>query len=389
MNPIAEFLVKIGIKGDDKTKEGIGQLDSKLRDLGSTSLAVKAGIFAALYGFERFTASAAGAGAGLVNFAASTGMSMKSLQEWKHAAQQANVAGSEVESSMTTMKQRMFDMMQGKAKPEGFSMFTNWLRESEHENFDPRQALADPEYMLQRLQKFAQSSYDPMLLKEKIGSMLPGDGMFAALRQGVFNQKNYSQASVLSDGEAKNLAKVKADVANIFEKLEVNLGKMISKHGPQLLKDIERVIPKILQLTNALLQLAERLKVFESIGIVISAIADTTGAASDVVEELSGHKPDNKKGTWEKTKDLAGHMWEKLNADIGAKQADAEKWRAAHPNLKMPWADWANKHSVHVNNTNNFHGNHDPKQVGDHVAKGTKKAIQTSPVAGGKGHRKG
>jgi len=257
---IAELFVNLGIKGADKTVGALGSVKKGLGEVSSMSLEAKAGILAALYGLEQMAAKSGAAGTGLTNFAALTGLSAKSLQQWQYAARQAGVSGEELTGSLKSVQNSMTNMLLGKGAPEGLALVAKSV------GFDAKRA-RDTFYVMQQLQKAAQA-----LPKDMGNTVLKSfglsEGTIAAMRLNKFNPSTFAKAPLYGDKEIDSLNKSNVAWSNLGNKIEMAFGHLNAKHGQQLVGDISKVADSVFRLVDAFVKLSEQLKVFQGIGKV-------------------------------------------------------------------------------------------------------------------------
>lgn len=291
---IAELFVNLGIKGADKTVGALGSVKKGLGEVSTMSLEAKAGILAALYGLEQMAAKSGAAGTGLTNFAALTGLSAKTLQQWQYAARQAGVSGEELTGSLKSVQNSMTNMLLGKGAPEGLGIVSKAV------GFDPKRA-RDAFYVMEQLQKAAQA------LPKDVGNTVLksfglSEGTIAAMRMNKFNPKTLSQAPLYGDKEIESLNKSNVAWANLGNKIEMAFGHFNAKHGQQLVNDISKLVTEVMKFAEALTILSEKLKIFEVIGEVFDGLTKSMRLLNgETVEQIQ--KGDKKKhhfgdGTW-------------------------------------------------------------------------------------------
>jgi len=388
---IAELFVNLGVKGDGQAKSALGGVKEGLGDIKSMSIEAKAAILAVVYGLQRMMSESGKHGQGLANFAAQTGLSAQMLQKWQYAGQQVAVANEEVASSFKTVQDAMAQMQLGGAAPQGWAVINSHL-EKMNEGIDPKR-INDIEYVMQKLQRFAQTSnqaFGNQMLKG-----LVGDNMIGAFRRNAFNDKIFSQAPTYSDGQIKQLGRVDAAWANLGTKLNMAFGKLTAKHGLDFIKDIDMIATKVLKLSDALLILAERSKVFEGIGKVFEGwgfMLDSINMSLAENAKLENMSKDDKqkylakKWADRKYQDEQESLYikDQIIGFFGGKQRH-EKIMDARPVSKIK----GNGMSV-VNNNNNtmtfvFDENtaKDPQSIANAVDKKVKEANVNSPKNGG------
>jgi hypothetical protein len=287
---IAELFVNLGIKGSEKTVGALVNVKKGLGDVSSMSLEAKAGILAAVYGFERLMSASGAAGTGLTNFSALTGLSAKSLQQWQYAAQQAGESNEEFTGSLKAVQNSMTNMLLGKGAPEGLAIVAKATKD-----FDPSR-VRDTFYVMQQLQKAA------LALPKDIGNQALksfglSDATIAAMRRNAFRPDVFAKAPTYSDKETGQLDKANIAWSNLGQKIEMAIGHFNARHGGQLVADISKITDQVLKLAEAFTRLAEKLKIFHWIGEAFkgwSMIFNGLSGGVDTVTKWAGSKTKGK-----------------------------------------------------------------------------------------------
>lgn len=369
---IAEFFIQIGIKGDDKTDGAFKKLKNGLSDMKSMSLEAKAALVGVLYGLERMMSQSAAMGSNLTNFQQLTGLSAKTLQQWTYAARQAGVSGEEFTGNLKGVQQAMSNMLMGKGAPEGMGLLANKV------GFDPAKA-RDTFYVMEQLQKFAQSDVPADLGNNVLKSFGLGEGTIAAMRRNMFTPDNFKKAPTYNEGEMKQLDRVNVAWSNLGQKIQMAFGKFTSKHGMQLVSDISKITDQVLKLADAFMKLSEKLKLFELVGKVFEGWSMILNGITKSVNEISTHKGGTGAGLKEFVKE----------AFSGAKDAAYGAYLTATEPATPPPPAGAKNSSVSnqmtVNQTLNFqHDGKDHGKTGESVNKAVQKAYrQNSALKGG------
>lgn len=278
---IGELFVNLGIKGTEKTVGALGSVKKGLGEVSSMSLEAKAGILAVLYGLEQMAAASGATGTGLTNFAALTGLSMKSLQQWEYAARQAGVSSEEFTGSLKAVQNSMSNMLLGKGAPEGMQMVAKAVG-----GIDINK-VRDTYYMMGKLQEAAQK-----LPKDVGNNMLKSfglsEGVIAAMRRNSFNPETMQKAPKYSDKEIDSLNKSNIAWSNLGQKIEMAFGHFNAKHGQTIVNDISKITDKVFILVEAFSRLADKLKVFSVIGKVFEGWGLIFDAVGSGVDKLTG-----------------------------------------------------------------------------------------------------
>jgi hypothetical protein len=285
---IAELFVSLGVKGSEKTLGALGGIRKGLGEVSSMSLEAKAGILAAVYGFERLMSASAAVGTGLVNFNALTGLSAKQLQQWQFAARQAGESSEEFTGSLKAVQNSMSNMLLGKGAPEGMALVAKATKD-----FDPTR-VRDTFYVMQQLQKAAQ------LLPKDLGNQALksfgiSDATIAAMGRNAFRPEVLSKAPTYGDREIGQLDKANIAWSNLGNKIEMAFGHFNASHGAQLVQDLSKVTDQVIKLVEAFQKLADKIKLFDWIGKVFEGWSLIFSGAAKGVDAISGAVSDPKK----------------------------------------------------------------------------------------------
>lgn len=363
---VGELFISLGVQGSEKTIGAITGVTQGMGGLASTSLEAKAAILGAMYGLERLMSASAQMGTGLTNFNALTGMSTRQLQQWQYAARQAGVSGEEMTGSLKSVQGAMTNMLLGKGAPAGLGMLAQKV------GFDTSRA-RDTFYVMEQLQKFAKSA-PADIGNNVLKSFGIGEGTIAAMRRGVFNDKNFSKAPVFGEKEIASLDRGNIAWSNLGQKIEMAVGHFNAAHGEQLVNDISKIVDQVLKLTNALVKLSEQLKVFQVLEKAIGLSASLINVTSTGVSAVSGavHDPSKRLPFAE---DTAENMYKGFKVFIQTMAASAI---AVSDMIAPPTAAQGSPgptQTNHVSIQQTFqHDGKDHKQVGDSVKKAVKDA---------------
>ena len=299
---IADFWIKLGVKGGDSAKKTFQEVDKGINKIKGSSLAAKAAIVGVIYSLQRMSSSSANLGTSLNQFASSTGLSTKKLQEWQYAGQQFGISAEAIQSSVESVQGVVAKWRLGESTPAGMSQLlklTDW---------DPNRA-EDIFYTLSKLQELAQKTRTD-IGKEWVTSFGAG-ALFAGMKEGnVFTEKNFKRAPIYGDQEIKNLAKVNAGWKNFFQRFNMSVGRLNAKFGPKLIGDLNKISIEFFKLIDAVVLLAKEMKFFEKIGTFIKNITNLIGLVQGLVSE----------------KGVMGATTSALNAATGKSQGSVWWW---------------------------------------------------------------
>ena len=387
---IAEFFVKLGLKGEDDTAKGVEKVDKSLQGVVSTGLAVKAGLAAMAFGLQKLMSKSSEAGAAINQFENSTGLSGKLLQQWQYAARQFNVESEDMTGSIKGVQDAMTDMLLGKGAPEGFGMVANMV------DLDPTR-VRDTYYVLEQLQEFAKQ-VPADVSKSMLKSFGISEGVIAAMRQNAFRPDVFQQAPIYTDKEVKQLRKVNVEWDNLYDKIDKSFGRLNAEHGEGLVSDISGVVDQVLKLTEALITLADKLHVFETIGKSIEGWSLIFGVAGEGVDSMSKdltdltsdevyQSGDGETGAMAWIRDASLNDYNMIKSwfsdDVKMRSGSFVKPESVAKQGEAGATDNSNRSNnpTTINQTFNLKDS-DPKAVGDSVKKATKDAFRQSPAQG-------
>lgn len=275
---IAELFVNLGIKGAEKTVGALGSVKKGLSEISSTSLEAKAGILAAVYGFEQMMARSGAMGTTLTNFAAATGLSSKTLQEWQYAARQAGVSGEELMGSVKGVQNSMTQMLLGKGAPEGLGIVSKTV------GFDPKRA-RETFYVMEQLQKAAQA-LPKDVGRKVIESFGISEGVFAGMQRNKFTPEIMAKAPKYSSKEQTSLDSSNIAWANLGNKIEMAFGHFNAKHGGMIVGELAKVVDQVMKLAEAFERLAEKMKLLQLIGKAFEGWGMIFGEVTKTIENV-------------------------------------------------------------------------------------------------------
>lgn len=371
---IAELFVNLGVKGSEKTIGALQATKGKLSDIKSEGFAAKAAILGAIYGFQQLMAKSGAAGTNLSQFSSLTGLNVKTLQQWTYAAQQAGVANEEFQGSVKSVYDTMAKMRLNKGAPEGMGLVATTLGFSKE---DMQRAQKDVFFLMSKLQEFSKTKVPLDIQNQAMKSFGLSEGTIAAMRKGVFNEKNFASAPLYGAGQIEQLNKVDVAWKNLGTKVEMAFGKFNAKHGMQLVKDLGDITMGVIKLADALTSLADKLEVFKIFSTSVDGLTKLMRLASG--ESLDSIMKDDKgkmkggrrfgQGTWWMNM-IEGAQDKLLDWDVQTKtlNMDAERqWRKDQGGGRST--------TVNVNQNLNFqHDGKDAKKTGDSVNKSVRDA---------------
>lgn len=281
---LGQLFIGLGIKGTEKTVGALSNVKKGLEETKSMSLEAKAALVGAAYALEQLFAKSGATGTGLTNFNALTGLSTQQLQQWQFAARQAGVAGEELTGSVKSVQGAMSNLLLGKGSPEGLALVANKV------GFDVKKA-RDTFYVLQQLQKFAQSA-PADVGNVALKSFGLSEGVIAAMRQGVFKPEMLSKAPVYNETQIKALDRANIGWMNLGNSIQMAIGRLNAAHGLTIVSGIQRVTTALIQLGEVFLKIAEKLKLFDlaqkAVGMLSAVISKAARALAELMQSDIG-----------------------------------------------------------------------------------------------------
>lgn len=336
---IAELFVDLGVKGSDKSVKQVREVRTGLKDVASSGMLAKTMLVGVMYGMQRLMSHSGQAGATLEQFANLTGLSTDKLQRWQYAAKMSNLSAEEMTGSIKGVQQAMARMSLMGEAPMGFGMLANTV------GFDMGK-IDDTFYVMDKLKEFAKSTTSHSAQgNEFLKSFGLSEGSISFLRSSNIEIDKLNSGLFYSEKGQKALAGVNAGFSKLGHNIEKSIGDLTLKYGPQLLKDLNMLIPKIMQLTKSFADLANSLGVFKYIGMAFEGWGFIADDANKALGEL-------------KSKGALGFLAGGIGSNIDiAKELMGMNSQAI---LNPP----------PIQSTVNFYGNVDAKQVADGVKKG-------------------
>lgn len=229
---IAEFFVKLGVKGENDAKRALKGVDKDLGDLSTSALAAKAGILAVVYGIERMTAASAREGAELKNFWAATGLDPISLQKVQYAMGLVNVGAEEVTATLKTLQTNSSNIALGQGVPKFWTTFANAVK------LDTSK-MRDSFYMLQKFQEFAKSGVSPDILRNISNALGISDNVLAGLKRSSVDWQKLTGVG-FSQKQIDSLDHINAEWFKLWNTLKLFSGGLVAEKGGSAVVTLEK-----------------------------------------------------------------------------------------------------------------------------------------------------
>ena len=232
---IGDLFLNIAIKGGEAAVKTLTGVKEGLGTIASSSLAAKAGVLAVLYGLERMTSAASENGLAIHNFGVLTGQSTDNLQKWQYAAMKSGQSAEDMMGTITGLQGAMAEMaLHGGGPAGGMGIIGDHTG-----GIDPVRALEDTDYLMKKLQQFAQATdmtdaYKNSFLS-KMGITQAG---IITLKEFKGNVDDISNSKILSKGEVDQLSKVNRAWADLWYTMKLYGTKKISFLGFEGVKTV-------------------------------------------------------------------------------------------------------------------------------------------------------
>lgn len=372
-----DLFINLGITGADTTAKALGTVKGTLGEVSTASLAAKAGILGVLYGIQQLMSQSDQAGTSLLSYAAATGQSMKALQQWQYAADQAGISGEEMQGNFEHLQSVMERMRRFGEVPKGFGVLHGAVNLNQ---FD------DAETALKKINEYLKKEKNVAFANEmakSFGLTLPYIGR---ARIGAFDQSQLDKAPLYSDRGVQQLDKNRAGFAALQNQWVHGFGDLNIQFGGTFIKDLKGVSKNVLDLVKALAQLSQQAGALGAISDIFKGWGEVFGLIGNAVVGLDAFldkhgdsdKDGKNKSLYQKVKDIGQkHIDEEMGVLLGIKQMSTNMVLKSHmhPIAKNP----AN-HTTNV--TNHIHGVKDADDVAHKVGKTINKAGKQSPVQG-------
>lgn len=266
MTTIAELFVNLGIKGSEKTVGALTQVKSGLGEVKTMSLEAKAAILGAAYALESMFARAGQRGLSLTNFAATMGQGMaQTLQQYQYIGRQFGVTNEEMASSFQNIQTMMSNIMIKGQVPEWFNRVAQVA--GIHREDLPRMA-EHPEEFIQAMQRYAALETDPMLRNQAMKSLGMSTNMNASLVQQRFTPQALNSAEIENDKTLQANTRSQAALDRLKSHVGVSIDKFFGAHGEDIVDKITPLVAKIGEIAEAFDRVAIHFDIFQKIGVI-------------------------------------------------------------------------------------------------------------------------
>jgi hypothetical protein len=325
---LGSLFFSLGVKGAEKAKQDVGNVSEGLNKTASNAWAVKAGILGAMYALERFTAAGNARGTGLLNLSTVLGVASQDIERYSWAAQQAGVANQVVGASFEALQRSLTQLkFEGKTN-KWFSLFSQFTGVTTGELDRLRE---HPEQMIQKLQDFYNRAPIDKSLKNEIIDQFGVGALLPAFARNEFRPDVLNRAPVHSTGDVAALDRNRSLLANLHTQFDMTMDRLNVQFGSKIISDISKLTPEVLKLVTAFGNLASKLPILQTMGMVFEGWTDIFKGLDVVVDAFSDPK---------KMKALQDNIRQFLTSDIpgmlGATPGGEQDIRNVTPSKEGP-----------------------------------------------------
>lgn len=360
---VGELFVSLGVKGTEKTVQAFTQIKTGISGVASTSLEAKAAIIGVLYGLEQLMSSSGQVGTNLINLNALLGISTKTLQQYEYAGRQVKISNQEMDASFSQLKAKMTDNIFHGTNAGQLSYIASKVGLDQNRK-------TDTEYVFQKMQEFARTQ--PKEIVRSILSPFVGDNVITGMLRNAFSPNILKRAPTYSEGELHSLDRANIAWSNLNTKIEMAVGRFNAMHGNQLVNDISKLIPKVIELTESFVKLAETMKafqwlgkIFEGWGLIFSTISKAQNGDFNDLFFGKAYNENKLKNHSNSSEDFYDFLFNKSNKQN-------QLFTPALPNA--PSAGYEHFNNT-INQYMNFYGSTTPDSVREHAKSGAQKGI--------------
>lgn len=281
---VGELFVNLGVKGAEKTVGALKSAKDGLNSIAETSIATKAAIAGVVYELGRLTNSSNQYGLNLDLFSRRTGISAQLLQKYEALMRHEGVTAEETMKSFEGLRDVIAQMATGEGVPKGFGAIADLLGP---ENFDPAK-MRDFGYAMERIWMAAKKIGDQPDLRNRIfGGLNMGPNFLATLSTTRRQLSDIRPSEIYTDKELNTLSKMARGWTDLGNQIEKAIGRLNIQFGPSLLKDVQEILPVVLDLVKAFADLAKQLNIIKGIGKVFGWFGTVGHSLAETVKDVN------------------------------------------------------------------------------------------------------
>ena len=277
---IAEFFVSLGIKGAEGAVNSVKSVTDGMSDLWSKSTTAKVAIVGAFYELEQMFSASNKTGAELANFGTLTGNSTRKVQEYNAAIQLATGVQRDMNTTLATftdLQDKINDIRFNKGGIVGHlqMMFSALGMQAPN----PKELLrwaGNVDMLIQHMRDFADTArnrhMEPGMIRKVLEGITGDEGLITSLMKGGLSPAKLAATAplTLSDNYINRTQSGAEAWAKIHLEMAKAMGVFAAVDGQKLANNIEPLIGEISRLAQTLVDLADKVKVFKVIGLVLS-----------------------------------------------------------------------------------------------------------------------
>jgi hypothetical protein len=268
---VGELFINLGVKGQEKTIAALTGIRGGLNDTTSNALAAKAAIVGLLYAVGKLISDTGQVGTSLTNANATLGMSTRLLQQYQYAARQAGASNEEMTGSFKSLSQIATDVLLKGNAPEGLARIAQVTKMQTGEMLRLLKSASEGDVipLFKILDQYARLETNIGYRNKNLKGMGISEGIAAGSIRNKFTPEILEKAPLYGDKEVKSLDNAHIGWKNLANTMEMAFGHFNAKHGAEIVGELNKIIPKVIDLAEAFDKLATNLGVFEKFGKII------------------------------------------------------------------------------------------------------------------------
>lgn len=284
---LAELFIDLGVPNAKSAVKDLNTAKGTLGEMKTSALALKAAVVGAFYGMQQFGAKSNQTGTDLKNLSTLLGINVEVLQRYRYAARQAGLSNEELDGTLSSLQSTLTKVTTGEINGLPWAGQIEKLTGIDINSEMIQRLASRPQEFLRILQEYAQKEDNVPLANQVLSSFGIPPGVIQALRRGTFNDKTLAQAPVASEGEIDARANMDTRWGNLGEKIQRSVDKFNVMFGPDIITNLEKLIPQVLKLAEAFATLAKNGKFFEVVGMAFQGWTEIFKTLNALVVEFN------------------------------------------------------------------------------------------------------
>ncbi len=346
---IAELFVNIGVKGDGQAKKALEGAKVGIGDISSASLQAKAAVLAVFYAMEQLTKSGTEMGNELWKLGAFTGLDVEWLNKWDTAARSTVGSNARVSDSIMAIQKQLQAVHDNQAAPSKGMLRIGQLLGLDSSRISG--AKADVKYFMDKVLEYARSDTDTHQRKtDMLASLgMSPDAITMSMKFKGDVEKIHSD---MSRGTVDSMHTMEIQWGKLSRQVQVAFATMNAQHGGEFIKGLQKIIPEVLHLVDAMAKLAEQVKIFTILGKAMENFANALSWLEPVIDAFKESK-NYGMGVTQNDKAAMSAIGEGINWMLG-KGIKYDKF--GQPRIPTQKELHQGKEPTSMNNTFNIHG---------------------------------